>query len=57
MTSISVRPEDRLEGTSNFNTWKMRVLNILQEHDLDGYISIVVEDPTSNVGCINFKNN
>ena len=24
---------------------------------MDGYISTVVEDPTSNAGCINFKKN
>ena len=54
---ILVRLEDRLESTSNFNTWKARVLNILEEHDLDGYVSIVVEEPTSNAGCINFKKN
>ena len=32
-------------------------MNILEEHDLDGYVSIVVEEPTSNAGCINFKKN
>ena len=29
----------------------------MEEHDLDGYGSKVVENPTSNVGCINFKKN
>ena len=33
------------------------VLNILEEHDLDGYISNMVEDPTSNAMCINCKKN
>ena len=57
MTSISFLLEDRLEGTSNFNTWKARVLNILEEHNLDGYVSIVIEIPTTNEGRINFKKN
>ena len=33
------------------------MLNILEEHELDGYIYTVVEDPTSDVGCINFNRN
>ena len=49
--------EDRLEGTSNFNTWKERVLNTLEEHDLDVYTTIVVEESTTNVGRFNFKKN
>ena len=57
MASISVRLEDRLEGTFNFNTWKARILNILEEHDLDGYVSFVVEEPTANAGRTAFKKN
>jgi hypothetical protein len=34
-SSISVRVEDRLEGAANFNVWKLRIMNILQEHDLE----------------------
>jgi hypothetical protein len=34
-SSISVRVEDRLEGAANFNVWKLRITNILQEHDLE----------------------
>ena len=33
MTSISMRPDERLEGTLNFNNWKDRILNILEVHD------------------------
>ena len=57
MASISVRIEDRLEGTLNFNTWKDKILHILEEHELDRYISNVLEEPTSNVGCTTFKKN
>ena len=57
MTSISMRPKDQLEGTSNFNTRKVITLNILEENDLDSYISNIVEAPKSNVGCIAFKKN
>ena len=57
MASISVRPEDRLEGTSNFNTWKARVFNILEEHDIDSFVTSVIEEPTKNAGRTNYKRN
>ena len=57
MKSISIQPKDRLEGTSNFNTWKERVLNLLEEHDIDSFINFVVEDPTANEKIINYKKN
>jgi hypothetical protein len=47
-SSISVRVEDRLEGASNFNVWKLRIMNILQEHDLEQYVTSVMEEPTFN---------
>jgi hypothetical protein len=56
-SSISVRFEDRLEGASNFNVWKLRVMNILQEHDLEKYVTSMMEEPTSNAGRVTFKNN
>jgi hypothetical protein len=49
-SSISVRAEDRLEGASNFNVWKLMIMNILQEHDLEQYVTTMMEEPTSNVG-------
>lgn len=33
-----VRLEDRLEGASNFASWKIRVMIILREMELEGYI-------------------
>lgn len=53
----SVKPKDRLDGASNFYTWKARVINILEEHDLDGYVTNVVEEPSSNAGRTAFKKN
>ena len=57
MTLISVQLEDNLESTSSFITLEERVLNILQKHDLDGHVSTVVEETTTNEGKINFKKN
>jgi len=56
-SSISVKPKDRLEGASKFNVWKLRVMSILQELELDHFVTIVVEELTSNVGRVAFKRN
>jgi hypothetical protein len=54
-SSISVRAEDRLEGASNFNVWKLQITNILQEYELEQYVTTVMEEPTSNAGRAAFK--
>ena len=46
-----------LEGASNFNVWNLRVMNILQEHELDQFVTSVVEEPTSNAGRTAFRRN
>ena len=51
----SIRSEDRLERSSNFNNWKARIIAILEEHDLDKYMLIEVVEPTSAVGKASFK--
>ena len=55
MTTPSVKSEDRLEGPSNLNAWKARVLNILEESDLDDLVTRVVEEPTTAQGRATFK--
>ena len=55
MKLIFVRPEDFLKSNSNFITWKVRVLNIIEEHQIDCYVSTVVEEPNTNEGKIKFK--
>jgi hypothetical protein len=47
--------EDRLEGASNFNAWKARIFNILEESDLDELVTRVMEEPTTNVGRAAYK--
>ena len=54
MTNPSVKSEDRFEGASNFNAWKARVLNILEESDLHDYTR-VIEEPTTAQGRATFK--
>ena len=53
----SIRTEDRLDGSSNFNNWKARVMAILEENDIDHYVTTVVAEPTTSVGRTVFKRN
>jgi hypothetical protein len=55
MASSSVKAEDRLEGASNFNAWKARVFNILEESDLNELVTRVVEEPATNPGRATYK--
>jgi hypothetical protein len=54
-SSISVRVKDRLEGATNFNVWNLCITNILQEHDLEKYVTTVVEEPMNNAGRLAFS--
>jgi hypothetical protein len=53
--SSSVKAKDRLEGASNFNSWRARVFNILEKGDLDELVTRVMEEPTSNAGRATYK--
>ena len=54
-SSISVQKEDRLEGSSNFVVWKMRVMNILQELDLVHFVTSEPNEPITEEGKSTFK--
>jgi hypothetical protein len=54
-SSISVKVEGKLEGASNFDTWKLKIMNILHEHDLEQYVTSMMEEPTSNAGRTTFR--
>jgi hypothetical protein len=54
-SSISIEAEARLEGATNFNVWKLWIKNILQEYDLEQYVTIVVEEPMNNAGRAAFR--
>ena len=57
ISSISVRSEDKLEGASNFNVWKLSIMNILQGLELDHFMTTVAKEPTINVGRTAFRRN
>lgn len=53
----TLRVEDRLDGELNFNPWKARIIYLLEESDLDGYVTRVVEEPTDDVAKAAYKKN
>jgi hypothetical protein len=46
MASTPLRVEDRLDGASNFLSWKARVTLALKEYDLWELVDKVVAPPT-----------
>ena len=36
--TLSTKLDEKLEGVDNFRAWKYRVMLILEEHDLEGFI-------------------
>ena len=44
--------EDKLQGSTNYNSWKARLTAILEENDLDDIVFNVMEKPTSNADRI-----
>ena len=55
MTPLSVKAEDRLVGETNFNAWKYRIINILEENDLEDYITREIGEPTTNTARATYK--
>lgn len=53
----SIRHEDKLDGSSNVNNWKAVLVAILEENDIDHYVTSVVEELSSNVGRTTYKKN
>ena len=49
--------KDMFDGSTRFNTWKTRVLTIDEEHDIDHYITRVVEEPSNNARRTTFEKN
>ena len=47
MATPTVKPEHMLQGSSNFATWKARILNTFVEFDLDDLVTRNLEEPTA----------
>ena len=55
MATNIFRPEEKLQGSANHNSWKARLTAILEENDLDDVVFNTIEEPTSNAGRTAFK--
>ena len=49
------RLEEKLQGSTNYNSWKARLRTILEEKDLDDVVFNVIEEPTSNASRLAYK--
>ena len=49
------RPEEKLQGSANYNSWKARLTAILEQNDLDDIAFNVSEEPTSNAARLAYK--
>jgi hypothetical protein len=42
---ISTKLDEKLEGADNFRAWKYRVMHVLEENDLEGFIEVDIPEP------------
>ena len=52
-----VKVEDRLDGASNFNSWKPRVLIALEENDLLDFVENDMPEASNDTKKIQWKKN
>ena len=50
-----IRLEDRLEGASKFSSWKIRVMIILREMELEEYIETNISMPENESEKVTWK--
>ena len=50
MATVGFKPEEKLYGSTNFNSCKASLTAILDENDLDDIVLNVTEEPTTNTG-------
>lgn len=50
-----LKVEDRLEGASNFISWKFRVMLALEENALNEFVEKVVPEPTEEDEKLQWK--
>ena len=55
MATNGFKPEEKLFRSANFNSWKARLMAILDENELDDIVLNVTEEPTRNVGRLAYK--
>ena len=55
MTTNGFKLEEKLYGSTYFNSWKARLTTILDENDLDDIVFNVIQEPTTNDGKLGYK--
>ena len=45
MATVGFKLEDKLHGSTNFNSWKEKFTTILDENDFDDIVINVTEEP------------
>ena len=55
MATNGFKPEEKLYGSANFNSWKARLTAILDENDLDDIVFNVTEEATTSAGRLAYK--
>ena len=55
MATVRFKQEEKLSSSANFNSWKARLVAILDENDLDDIVLNVTEEPTTNAGRLAYK--
>ena len=53
----TLRVEDRLDAALNFRLWKTKVLNILEENEVDDNVNRVILEPTDDNRKATYKRN
>ena len=43
--TISTKLDENIEGSDNFRAWKYRVMLILEENDLEGFVEVDILEP------------
>ena len=43
--TINTKLDEKLEGANNFQAWKYRVMLVLEENDLEGFIEADIPEP------------
>jgi hypothetical protein len=53
----SLKLEDRLDGATNFRSWKARILFVLDENEIQKYVKEKISEPESDEEKAKHKRN
>ena len=53
--TINTKLDEKLEGVDNFRAWKYRVMLVLEENDLEGFIEVDIPEPDGDEDKAKYK--